>query len=349
LHFHLQKLVVFSPLLNPTLLISYFEAFFFGSLFWLRYDVNRIRRLVELLLVRLFQQTYNEFVENHFQQGISMLIRRKLATAQQVYNSGGIKGVAVAARDSIRSTYLGARHWYWSDHAYLAKLVAMLGDRIHLNGAVFDLSHPAITPDCKSLMLLNRYEQAERYVLRRYLDPDLPVIELGAAMGVVSVLTNRRLKDRTRHVVVEANPALIPVLERNRDLNGCGFAVVNKALSYESDTVTLYLGQSILESSAQVEHASAVTVPAVTLAELADEYGFGSFMLICDIECGEVDLVRREADTLGSRVEAILMEIHEQYLPAAAVADLLNRLGSLGFTQVYRDRKVYLFRKVKET
>lgn len=274
-----------------------------------------------------------------------MLIKRKLATAQQVWSSGGIKGVVAAARDSVRSVYLGARRWYWSDHEYLSKLVALLGDRISLDGASFDLSHPAVTPDCKSLMFLGRYEQAERYVLKRYLDPGLPVIELGAAMGVVSVLTNHRLKDPSRHIVVEANPELIPVLERNRDLNGCSFTVVNKAVGYATDAVTLYLGQSILESSAQVARARAVTVPAVTLGDLADEYGFGSFMLICDIECGEVELVRCEAETLRNRVQAILIEIHEQYLPATDVADLLNRLRSFGFTQVYRDRKVYLFRK----
>src|ERR1700754_3666504 len=226
-----------------------------------------------------------------------MLITRKLATAKLAWGSGGVKGVAAVARDSVRSVYLGARRWYWSDHEYLARLVALRGDRIRLDGAVFDLAHPAVTPDCKSLMLLGRYEQAERYVLRRYLDPGLPVIELGAAIGVVSVLTNRRLKDPSRHVVVEANPTLIPVLKRNRDLNGCGFTVVNKAVGYETDAVTLYLGRSILGSSAQIESASAVTVPAVSVGELADAYGFESFMLICDIECSEVDLVEHEAET----------------------------------------------------
>ena len=49
--------------------------------------------------------------------------------------------------------------------------------------------------------------------IARSLRRDLPVVELGGSIGVVACVTNRLLKDRKAHLVVEANPLAIPHLE----------------------------------------------------------------------------------------------------------------------------------------
>ena len=53
------------------------------------------------------------------------------------------------------------------------------------------------------------------------------IVEFGGGIGVISCLANRRIGQRDRHIVVEANPHLIPLLEKNRSLNRCAFTVVN--------------------------------------------------------------------------------------------------------------------------
>src|SRR5262245_30697328 len=65
------------------------------------------------------------------------------------------------------------------------------------------------------------YEKEERRHLKKYIDADATVLELGACLGVVSCLTNVLLTDPRKHVVVEANPLLISWIERNRELNKC--------------------------------------------------------------------------------------------------------------------------------
>ena len=81
-------------------------------------------------------------------------------------------------------------------------------------------------------MALDYYEGAELTLLRDFLLVDLSIIELGGSLGVVACRVNRRLKYPAQHWVIEANPDLIPVLQKNRLLNQCSFSVLLAALAY---------------------------------------------------------------------------------------------------------------------
>jgi 16S rRNA A1518/A1519 N6-dimethyltransferase RsmA/KsgA/DIM1 with predicted DNA glycosylase/AP lyase activity len=72
------------------------------------------------------------------------------------------------------------------------------------------------------------FEKHERETIKRCLDPNLPVVEVGGCIGVVACTTNRLLQEPSKHVVVEANPDLVPVLEANRQLNQCEFVVLQR-------------------------------------------------------------------------------------------------------------------------
>ena len=94
----------------------------------------------------------------------------------------------------------------------------------------------------------------ERALIKRWLPNDLPVLEFGGGLGVVSCLVNRKLANPSRHVVVEADPGMISVLERNRNINGLNFTVINKAIAYGCDHTDLnidaeFIGTSIVGAS----------------------------------------------------------------------------------------------------
>ena len=72
-------------------------------------------------------------------------------------------------------------------------------------------------------------------------------------MGVVACVTNRLLKNRTAHVVVEANPLVIPQLELNRTLNRCQFEIVNRAIAYGMESVTFRPSSNVCISSITAE------------------------------------------------------------------------------------------------
>ncbi len=183
----------------------------------------------------------------------------------------------------------------------------------------------------KIAMLKNDYELPERTAIARYLRRDLPVVELGGSIGVVACVTNRLLKDRTAHLVVEANPLAIPHLEGNRRRNRCKFEIVNRAIAYGADTVTFRPSSNMCGNSITGEgDEPAVTVPTTQLGDLVRERGFEQFTLVCDIEGLECDLVSHEAEVLRN-AHTIIMETHARLIGVAHTSSMMTRLQELGF------------------
>lgn len=273
-------------------------------------------------------------------------LKKKIGTAGRVFKSHGLRGVAGVLVTHKLGRYRGeVRRWLWQDNWWVGKLIEAGGDLVRIEGCRFSVRNPAIPTAAKSRFLFDRYEPSERAAIKKFLDPSLPVVEFGGSIGVVACLTNRRLRDPARHVVVEANPDLIPLLEKNRELNGCRFAVLHRAVAYGGPTVTFHQNDDFVSSSVQLRAARSVTVPAVTLRDVAGQFGFDRFTLICDIEGGEIDLVRFDEDVLRERVETFIVEVHETIAGPAATRGMLARLESLGFEPVFADWETYVLQK----
>ncbi len=82
----------------------------------------------------------------------------------------------------------------------------------------------------------DKYEADERKLIKQFISSDDSVIELGACLGIVSCITNRLLKNPSKHLVVEANPYLIPWLVRNQMLNDAGFLIEHCAVGRPPET-----------------------------------------------------------------------------------------------------------------
>jgi Met-10+ like-protein len=126
-------------------------------------------------------------------------------------------------------------------------IVELRGNVVNIDGSQFGVNSKAIIR--KNRFLFNRYERTQRDALAKYLDPSLPIVEFGAGIGVVSCVANKRLKDPTRHIAIEANPDLLALLVENRNRNGCLFTVLNQAVAYGRDEVFLYRSPNFTSSS----------------------------------------------------------------------------------------------------
>jgi len=189
--------------------------------------------------------------------------------------------------------------------------------------------------DVKIPLLMNEYEMEERDAVRRFLKRDLPVVELGGSIGVVACVINKRLKDRTRHVVVEADPQIIPQLTANRDLNGCRFEILHRVLAYDGDEVFFNTAFDSRGGGVYVEGISRVAVRTVSLEKLARERGFHRFTLVCDIEGSEIDLVEREIDLLSAAVDTIILEVHPKISGMERIETMLSALKDAGFKTLH--------------
>lgn len=213
-----------------------------------------------------------------------------------------------------------------------------------LDGCTFSLQ---TIPDSftKLFLLTDQYELPERRAVKRHLRRDIPVIELGGALGVVACITNKLLKEPTAHIVIEANPLAIPQLKLNKESNGCKFAIVNRAIAYDADTVTFrptvdLAANSIDAQGAQLEGTELpVTVETVQLGELVKEYGFSRFSLVCDIEGKEYDVVDHEIEVLES-ADTIIMETHARIIGEKKNNLLIDKLTDIGFKIVEEEGTV---------
>ena len=264
---------------------------------------------------------------------------QKARILSRAFQQDGARGVLDVLAHKVKSTWRRGEVWQ------LGRFIGMPTDIVRLDGCRFSIAKDRVPANVIDLLLSDLYEEPERKALRTFLDPELPVIELGACIGVVSCLTNRRLRRPEQHVVVEANPALLPLLEDNRARNDCRFEIVHAAVSYGVETIKFNVDDNILASSLHGDERQAVTVATVTLERLLNEHGFARATLICDIEGAELQLVEHELKTIGERVATIIMELHDRIVGQEQTQAMLSQLESAGFKIVSRDGDVVILEK----
>jgi FkbM family methyltransferase len=263
----------------------------------------------------------------------------KARILSRAFLQDGARGVLEVVAQKLKSTWRRGEVWQ------LGRFVGMSTDIMRLDGCKFSIAKDRVPANVVDLLLSDLYEQPERNALKQFLDPELPVVELGACIGVVSCLTNRRLHKPEKHVVVEANPALLPLLEQNRARNDCHFQIVHAAVLDGAESVTFNVGDNILASGVHGEERQGVVVSTVTLERLLNEHDFERATLICDIEGAELQFVEHELKTLSERVVTIIMELHDRMVGHEPTQRMLAALASVGFKIEKRDGDVVVLRK----
>ena len=236
------------------------------------------------------------------------------------------KSVGAIVRDRL-SWY---RKRFEMDNWFVGKTVELTGNRVRMHGLKFSVDNPLVSTRHKSTLYFGRYEIDEIRLARQFLNPDIPIVEMGGSIGVVACVTNHILRQPERHVVVEASPALVPTLEANRALNGCKFSIEHAAVAYNTDAVNFSLGGHFLFNRIDGTE-NTVSVKAVTLGQLLEKYQFETINLISDIEGAEIEVVEHEPELLRTRVKMIVMETHAMYSGEAKVSAMLAQLAKLGF------------------
>lgn len=233
------------------------------------------------------------------------------------------------------------RSW-WSQY-FIGRCIEILGDAWTLDGLRFSLRDPSIATKLKSRFFWNTYEDKKRRLVRKHLDPALPVIEGGGSIGVVSCVINRLLKSPQNHVVIEANPRLIGILTENRDRNRCEFEIINAAVDQSGKDITFYLHEKFVGGSAQRKTETPVTVPSVNVKRVLDKKGWEKASLVIDIEGAEIDLIEKEADVLKKHIAVIIVEMHDMISDPGDIKTALEKLETLGFELKERQMDVYVF------
>lgn len=215
------------------------------------------------------------------------------------------------------------------------------GGRFHADGCTFVIPKDVTTMNYRSCFLTDKYEKDERELIRARVRPEDTVVELGACLGIVSCVTNSLLKDKTKHVVVEANPFCIPTLYRNKELNKAGFLIEHCAMGTLPE-VTFYLHPVyIVGGSSQRQTNRPFRLPAKSLRQIEAERGPFS-VLIIDVEGSEREVFEDSRELLR-RYRLVIVELHEFALGASGVEHCreilresgLRVVGQAGITEAW--------------
>lgn len=237
----------------------------------------------------------------------------------------------IKGRHFIRQLWV-TRHY---DSPLFGFLWSIFNRNYKTENLTFKLPHDMMPMGFRSRFFFDAYEDGERKLCKKYLTPDDTIVELGACIGVVSCVCNRLIGDPTKHVVVEANPSLIPWLETNREVNQSKFQIAHGMLSKSSDG-TFRIEKFIVSGSANTTTGRVVNVPVFDLESLCEEHNFIPTTIVMDIEGGEVSFLEENREWLSAHMEVktMVIEIHPFIVGEDVIMGSKSILKELGFSRV---------------
>jgi FkbM family methyltransferase len=175
------------------------------------------------------------------------------------------------------------------------------------------------------------YESSEIRFIEKYMRTDLNVIELGSSVGIVSSHIASKLGNGRHFIMVEANPFLIEAIQTNikRHQNtDSTFEIINRAVGYDSEEVMISISNNNTETRVIKNGTSdgSVAVKTVAFGDLVKDNNIGNYILICDIEGSEVEMLLRETDALKNCIQ-LFIELHSTiYNGKAYSIDVLKNI-----------------------
>lgn len=219
---------------------------------------------------------------------------------------------------------------------------------LKLKGLKFDCSSEQISPHTKAQIFFGIYESAEYRFCNKYIPASANIIELGSSIGLISSFVSQT-KAPKNIVAIEANPELIPVINANFALNRVkNYKIINKAIGLDksenlwfskgSDNTTGVISDKQSDGAAKVQ--------CTTLSDIVTQEDFGGYVLICDIEGGEVDILKDKNNGLSS-CDLIIMEIHwtERADRTYSVDEIADDIIAIGFKVLDRFGNTFVFSK----
>jgi FkbM family methyltransferase len=238
---------------------------------------------------------------------------------------------------SVRSAWyrLDAAMRSLANHFSIRFIRPMIGFGFDLAGAIYRVEGcqfeiPIHLTDriYRSAFVLGEYEAGERKLIREFLRTDDRVIELGGCIGVLSCLVNSRLSSPCRHLVVEANPELIPLLKRHRELNRACFEIEECAVSTEPE-VTFAVHRFMTHGGVFAQGGTRrIRVRGRSLADLHDSHGPFNALLI-DVEGSELEILRISSNLL-LEYRLVIIELHKEILGVEGLEECRRILASAG-------------------
>jgi len=226
-------------------------------------------------------------------------------------------------------TIFGPEFYPKRNNPIVGLLYSILNNVYKTDGCRFYYPKNITSLGFRSRFFFDIYEIEERELIKKYISEGDRILELGGCIGVVSCIANRILKDPHDHVVVEANPELIPTLNKNKELNMCGF-IIEHCIIGSSRYCDFFVHELIVGGSGKRKTKRKIEIVSRSLNELLEKHGNFSVLLI-DIEGGEYNFIMENKEAIRN-FSKIIIEQHDFIIGPKKVGELKEILQNLGFS-----------------
>lgn len=201
-------------------------------------------------------------------------------------------------------------------------------------------------PAISAALAMGAYERRETELFRRLVRPGMTVLDVGANLGLYTVIAARLAGPSGRVVAFEPSAENAALLRRNVEGNGLAWVVCERiALSDREGEVRLHVSaenkgeHTILPGV--IEEAAAETVPTTTLDRYLEGHGIGRVDLVkIDIQGAEPIVLDGMRETLATLAPALFVEFYPHGIRKAGrdPLALLATLASHGYSLSHVDQ-----------
>lgn len=217
--------------------------------------------------------------------------------------------------------------------SYMGWLIQMITrDHIRFQGILVYTGYPQISPYIKACLFWGLYEKQEVRFIRQYLPSNLPVIELGASIGVISCIIAQKVSPQLVYSI-EANPSLKMIIGDNLKLNNLSNTkVLNLALCGAEEVFFIPGNDNTVGTVTSKKQDNSVAINSSSLSGITSKLGIDKFNLVCDIEGSEVEFLFFDSASLIN-CEYLVIELHHTSRDGIeySVGQMKERIKTLGF------------------
>jgi FkbM family methyltransferase len=167
-----------------------------------------------------------------------------------------------------------------------------------------------------SLFETGTYEKGTIQLLKKYLKPGSSFLDIGANIGLMSVIASKIVRKEGIVYAVEANPGTVAILQANIDLNKCkNIELLPIALSDTRGTALLFENWEVNRGGAslisQSDNQKGVEVKMECLDDLFDEQTKIDLVKI-DVEGFEPQVIRGGMNWFKKQLPVFIIEVSEK-------------------------------------
>ncbi len=195
-----------------------------------------------------------------------------------------------------------------------------------------------------SLFETGTYEKGTIQLLKQFLEPGATFLDIGANIGLMSVIASRFTGKKGKVYAVEANPGTIPILQTNVTLNGCEqVEIIPVALSDKQGTALLFENWEVNRGGAslisQSDRQQGIEVKMERLDDLFDPDTPVQLVKI-DVEGFEPQVLRGGMNWFRKQQPVFIIEVSErrEKETGPSPAEIMELVRTIGNYRFYKQK-----------